>query len=151
MSWSRHLAIRTKLVLTLALILGPISCRGQRNRDCELFVTSVNSVLSEIDRHVSQLDGGDSTNVADMRRLASLYLTLAETIAHMKLTTPEIVRESQTYQKMVRTAAAAANAVADALATEDLEKALAAQNQFSTVVKEEDQVVQRINGFCAAQ
>ncbi len=51
---------------------------------------------------------------------------------------------------MVATAATAANAVADALAAEDLEKALAAQNQFTSVVSEEDRVVQRINAYCAA-
>jgi hypothetical protein len=52
---------------------------------------------------------------------------------------------------MVTTAASAANAVADALAAEDFEKALAAQNQFTAVVTEEDRVVQRINAFCAAR
>ncbi len=134
----------------LLAILACTACRGQRSRDCEIFVTSVNGVLSEIDRHVTHVDGGELTNVSDMRKLASLYQTLAERINQMRLTTPELVRESQSYRAMVKTAASAANQVADALAAEDLEKALVAQNQFSTVVAEEDKVVQRINGFCAA-
>lgn len=146
----RQLAMGKTLALVVALALGPIACRGQRNRDCELFVTSVNGVLSEIDRHVSQLDGGELTNVSDMRKLAELYQRLAEKISHMNLATPELAKESQTYKSMVTTAASAANAVADALAAEDLEKALAAQNQFASVVAEEDRVVQRINGFCAS-
>jgi len=139
-------AFRLSLVVGLACV----SCRGQRSRDCEVFVTSVNGVLAEIDRHVTQVDGGELTNVSDMRKLASLYQTLADKINHMSLSTPELVRESQAYLVMVKTAANAANHVADALAAEDLEKALAAQNQFTTVVAEEDKVVQRINGFCAA-
>ena len=91
------------------------------------------------------------TNLNDMRELARLYLSLADKIAHMNLTTPELARESQAYLAMVKTAANAANQVADALAAEDLEKALVAQNQFTAVVAQEDKVVQRINGFCAAR
>ena len=135
----------------LALAFACTACREQRSRDCEVFVTSVNGVLAEIDRHVTHVDGGELTNVSDMRKLASLYQTLAERISQMRLSTPELVRESQSYRTMVKTAANAANQVADALAAEDLEKALVAQNQFSTVVAEEDKVVQRINGFCAAR
>lgn len=135
----------------LPIALTCMACRGQRSRDCEVFVTSVNGVLSAIDRHIAQVNGGELTNISDMRTLASLYLSLADRIDQMHLTTPELVRESKLYQSMVRTAANAANQVADALAAEDLEKALSAQNQFSTVVTEEDKVVQRINGFCAAQ
>ena len=137
--------------LLLLAMLACVACRGQRSRDCEMFVTSVNEVLSEIDRHISHVDGGELTNISDMRKLASLYQTLAERINQMRLTTPELVRESQSYRAMVKTAANAANQVADALTAEDLEKALVAQNQFSTVVAEEDKVVQRINGFCAAR
>jgi len=147
----RKSAIFKTLMLAMVFSVGLGACRKQRTRDCELFVTSVNGVLSEIDRHISQLDGGELTNVSDMRKLAGLYQILAERISLMKLTAPELVRESRSYQTMVASAAAAANAVADALAAEDLEKALAAQNQFTSVVTEEDRVVQRINGFCAAQ
>jgi hypothetical protein len=124
-------------------------CRGQRSRDCEILVTSVNGVLSAIDRHITQVDGGELTNVNDMRELARLYQTLADKINHMQLATPELVRESQAYRAMVNAAATAANQVADALAAEDLDKALVAQNQFTAVVAEEDKVVQRINGYCA--
>ncbi len=127
-----------------------VGCREQRSRDCETFVTSVNGVLTAIDRHISRVDGGEMTNLNDMRELARLYLSLAEKIDHMNLATPDLIRESQAYLTMVRTAAHAANQVADALAAEDLEKALVAQNQFTAVVADEDKVVQRINGFCAA-
>jgi hypothetical protein len=150
MQSTRQLTIGKTLMLALVISFGASACRGQRSRDCEQFVTSVNGVLAEIDRHISQLDGGELTNVADMRKLASLYQTLAEKISHMNLATPELTKDSQSYRSMVATAATAANAVADALAAEDLEKALAAQNQFTSVVAEEDRVVQRINGFCAA-
>lgn len=126
-------------------------CRGQRSHDCEILVTSVNGVLSAIDRHIARADGGELTTLNDMRELALLYQSLADRISHMNLATPELVRESQAYREMVSTAATAANQVADALAAEDLEKALVAQNQFTAVVAEEDKVVQRINGFCAAR
>jgi hypothetical protein len=140
------------LTLCCGLIaLSCVACRGRRNRDCELFVTSVNGVLAEIDRHVTHVDGGELTNVSDMRKLASLYRALADRIGQMRLETPELARESETYRNMVDKAANAANQVADALAAEDVEKALAAQNQFSSVVTQEDRVVQRINAFCAAQ
>ena len=137
--------------LLLIFVCCTTACRSERSRDCETFVTSVNGVLKAIDRHITQVDGGELTNVNDMRELARLYQTLDERINQMRLTTPELTRESQAYRTMVNTAASAAIQVADALAAEDLEKALVAQNQFARVVAEEDKVVKRINGFCAAR
>jgi uncharacterized protein YukE len=135
--------------LVLSVAVAQLGCRRQRSRDCERFVTSVNDVLAAIDRHIGQVDGGELTNIDDMRKLAHLYETLSDRINHMGLRTPELDREARSYQGMVKTAAQAAHQVADALASEDVEKALTAQKQFSSVVAEEDKVVQRINGLCA--
>jgi uncharacterized protein (UPF0264 family) len=132
----------------VALALG--GCQRQKTRDCAQFVTSVNDVLTAIDRHISEVDGGELTNVEDMRKLAGYYDTLADRIGKLDLSTPELVKQAQSYRVMVKTAARTAKLVADALAAEDLEKALSAQNQFTTVVADEDKVVQRINAFCAA-
>ena len=137
------------LAAGLAAALQGESCRATRGQDCERFVTSVNDVLSAIDKHIAEVDGGELTNVDDMRKLAALYETLGQRIAQMRLSTPELAREAQSYQTMVKSAAGAATAVADALVAEDLEKALAAQNRFTALVTEEDKVVQRINAFCA--
>jgi hypothetical protein len=123
-------------------------CHASRSQDCERFVTSVNEVLSQIDKHVSAQDGGDITNVNDMRKLASLYETLGERIANMHLSNPDLVRDANSYHAMVKMAAIAATQVANALSVDDLEKALAAQRQFTALVAEEDAVVRRINGFC---
>lgn len=150
---SRYHFRRLRQTVAFGLVLGiaasQLGCRRQRSLDCERFVTSVNDVLSAIDRHISQVDGGELTNVDDMRKLAHLYETLSDRINHMGLSTPELDREARSYQGMVKIAAQAAHQVADALASEDVEKALTAQKQFSSVVAEEDKVVQRINGLCA--
>lgn len=131
-------------------MLGAIcGCKAERSRDCENLVTSLNTVLSAIDRHVSARDGGPITNVEDMRKLASLYGQLADRIAQTKLTEPELLKQAQEYRAMVKAAGAAAAQVADAVAQENLEKAMAAQNQFTALVSKEDQVVQRINTICA--
>ncbi len=126
-----------------------VSCRANQGQDCERFVTSVNDVLSAIDKHITAVDGGELTNIEDMRKLAALYETLGQRIALLRLTTPELLREAQIYQTMVKSAAGAAIAVADALVAEDLEKALVAQNRFTALVTEEDKVVRRINALCA--
>lgn len=126
-----------------------VGCRASRSQDCERFVTAVNEVLSKIDQHIAAVDGGELTNVKDMHTLASLYEALGQRITQMRLETPELARDAQSYQAMVNMAADAATRVANALVADDLEKALAAQKQFTTLVAEEDQVVQRINAFCA--
>ena len=135
--------------LAVALAHGVVGCRASRSQDCERFVTSVNEVLSQIDRHIAAVDGGELTNVNDMHTLASLYETLGQRIAQMHLETPELARDAQNYQSMVKMAARAATQVANALVADDLEKALTAQKQFTSLVAEEDKVVQRINAFCA--
>lgn len=138
-----------RVCLALALAHGALGCRASRSQDCERFVTSVNEVLSQIDRHIAAVDGGELTNVNDMHTLASLYETLGQRIKQMHLETPELDREAQSYRSMVKMAADAATRVANALVADDLDKALAAQKQFTTLVTEEDKVVQRINAFCA--
>lgn len=141
-------ATRTQLaaiVVALSLTLG---CRASKTQDCEGFVTSVNDVLAAIDHHINAVDGGELTSVEDMRKLAALYQTLGHRIAQMRINSPELKREATAYQTMVNSAANAALQVADALVAEDLEKALAAQNNFTALVTQEDQVVQRINAFC---
>lgn len=134
-------------LLVAALTLA--GCRASRSQDCERFVTSVNEVLAAIDQHVGAVDGGELTNVNDMRKLAGLYETLGQRIEAMQLSTPELARDAKSYQSMVKLAAAAATQVANALVADDLEKALTAQHQFTALVAEEDKVVQRINEFCA--
>jgi hypothetical protein len=135
--------------LGLGLAQVAVGCRASRSQDCERLVTSVNEVLSRIDRHIAAVDGGELTNVNDMHTLASLYETLGQRIAQMHLDTPELAREAQLYQAMVKSAAEAATLVANALVADDLEKALAAQSHFTALVAEEDKVVQRINTYCA--
>ena len=135
--------------LALGLAHGAIGCRASRSQDCERFVTSVNEVLSQIDQHIAAVDGGELTNINDMHTLASLYETLGQRIAQMHLETPELARDAQNYQSMVKMAARAATQVANALVADDFEKALTAQKQFTSLVAEEDKVVQRINAFCA--
>jgi|GEM_PF-2710633 len=144
-SWKRPSALQALLVCTVVLL----GCRASRSQDCERFVTSVNEVLAEIDRHVGNVDGGELTNVDDMRTLARLYGLLGQRIGQMRLATPELERDAKSYQEMVKLAAAAATQVANALVEEDFEKALAAQHHFSALIAEEDKVVRRINAFCA--
>ena len=146
---SQRLRKAVAVALVLCVAVAQLGCHRERSRDCERFVTSVNDVLSAIDRHISQVDGGELTNIADMRKLGHLYETLSDRINHMGLSTPELDQDARSYQRMVNLAAQAAHQVADALASEDFEKALTAQKQFSAVVAEENKVVQRINGLCA--
>jgi hypothetical protein len=51
---------------------------------------------------------------------------------------------------MAKRAAETARQVADAVETNNADKAQAAQKEFDGIVKEEDQLVNNINSFCQA-
>ena len=142
----RHRFILATVLLSVSLLGG---CgKIKKGQECNTFIDKVNTSLQEIER-ASKAKGDDDTAVAaDMRKLADLYQQLAADVAALDISTPELKQSAKEYQEMAKRASATARRVAEAIETKDLQKATAAQKEFDAIVKQEDQLVGKINSFC---
>ena len=136
----------------LALLAVPAAGCGKMKKttECNAFIEKVNTSLKEIEKHTNTKGTDQKAAAQDMKKLAGLYDKLASDVAALGVTTPDLKKHSDEYQAMAKKAAATARQVAEAVETNNLEKAQTAQKEFDTIVKQEDQLVNNINTFCQA-
>jgi hypothetical protein len=143
----RCLAYSTVLV-SAALALG---CgKMKKSSECNSFIEKVNTSLKEIEKHTNSKGTDQKAAAQDMKQLAGLYEKLATDVAALGITTPDLKKHSGDYQAMAKKAADTARQVAEAVETNNLDKAQSAQKEFDDIVKKEDQLVNNINNFCQA-
>lgn len=142
-SWSIIVA------LACAVAVGGCS-KMKKTTECNAFIDKVNTSLKEIEKHTNAKTADQKAAIADMKKLAGLYDRLATDVGALSISTPDLKRHSSDYQQMAKRAAEAARQVADAVETNNLAKAQAAQKVFDGIVKQEDQLVNNINSFCQA-
>lgn len=135
------------LVMAGALALGGCS-RAKKAEECSVFVDKVNAALRQIERNTQTEAQDDSAAVAEMRRLADQYDMLAHDVGALKISSRELRAHALEYRRMANSAASAARNVAAAVESKDIQQASEAQNAFDQIVKQEDQLVARINDFC---
>ena len=139
-------------LLLLALLAAPaVGCgKMKKTTECNAFIEKVNTSLKEIEKHTNTKGTDQKAAAQDMKKLAGLYDKLASDVAALGVTTPDLKKHSDDYQAMAKKAAETARQVAEAVETNNLEKAQTAQKEFDTIVKQEDQLVNNINTFCQA-
>jgi hypothetical protein len=71
-------------------------------------------------------------------------------VGAIDITTPDLKKSATEYQGMCTRAATTARAVATALENKNADQGVAAQKEFDKVVKEEDELVNKINTYCQA-
>jgi hypothetical protein len=136
-------------LLGLALAIGVASgCRNPRNDECRAFVYAVNARLAEIDHATAEGSDAHSVNSSDMRRLADLYQKLADKTDAIAISSTELQNLRGQYRAMVLDSARLARGIADSLDAKNIEAAMKAHEQFSSVVSREDELVTRVNSFC---
>ena len=113
-----------------------------------MFIDKVNASLKQIEKHTQAEAKDDTAAVAEMRRLADQYDTLAGDVRALRITNRDLKKHALEYQKMASKAAAAARQVARAVEAKDVQQATEAQNAFDEIVKSEDKLVARINALC---
>jgi uncharacterized protein YoxC len=143
--------MRFRFALVLAIAMLSVGCgKIKKSKECKTFIDKVNASLKEIEKHTNTTGKDDAKAVAEMKTLADLYDQLSKDVAAMEITTPELKTQSTEYQTMANKAAATARDVAQAIETQDPEKADKAKKEFDQIVKQEDDLVNKINGFCSA-
>ena len=142
--------MRTSLRLALLLVVLALSACGRAKtaQECSVFIDKVNESLKRIEKHTQAEARDDTAAVAEMRRLADQYDTLANDVRALRITNRDLKKHALEYQKMAGRAAAAARQVARAVEAKDIQQAKEAQDAFDEIVKREDKLVARINALC---
>ena len=120
----------------------------KKKEECNNFIEKANAALTEVKKYGNAANKDDAKAIADMKKLAGIYEQLAKDVGALPITTAELKKQVTDYQAMASKAAATAKDVAKAIETQDAAKAEAAQKEFDKIVKQEDALVTKINGFC---
>lgn len=141
----RHLA------LAAAICLATAGCgKIKKTSECNAFIDKVNTSLKEIEKHTTSKGEDDAQTIAEMKKLGELYEQLSKDVGALEITTADLKKHATDYQQMAQKAAATARDVAAAIETKDGDKAEKAQKDFDQIVKQEDELVNKINSFCQA-
>ena len=140
---------RRAFLLIVAACLALSGCnRARKVEECSAFIDRVNGALRQIERNTQMEAQDDSAAVAEMRRLADQYDTLAHDVGTLKISSRQLRVHALAYRRMANSAASAARQVAAAVESKNIQEATQAQNAFDEIVKQEDRLVARINDFC---
>ncbi len=137
--------------LLIALVFVLTGCgKIKKTKECNAFIDKVNTALKEIEQHTNTAGQDDAKAVAEMKKLGELYDQLAKDVGSQEITTTELKAHATEYQSMASKAAATARQVAQAIETQNSDQAESAQKEFDKIVKQEDELVNKINTFCQA-
>jgi hypothetical protein len=136
------------VALVLASCLAPGCGKFKKTKECNAFIEKVNTAIKEIEQHSASKAGDDAQVISEMKKLADLYDQLAKDVGALDITTPDLKKHAGEYQGMCGKAAQTARQVATAVETKNADQADNAQKEFDKIVKQEDDLVNQINGFC---
>lgn len=141
----RHLAAAGVIALSLT------GCgKIKKTSECNTFIDKVNTSLKEIEKHTSTKAENEAQTISGMKRLGELYDQLAKDVGAIEIATPDLKKQVGDYQAMAQKAAATSREVASAVEAKDGDKIDKAQKEFDQIVKQEDELVNKINSYCQA-
>jgi hypothetical protein len=139
------------LLLLLALFSTTLGCgKFRKTKECNAFIDKVNGSVKEIERLSAAKGDDDAQAIANMKKIGDLWEALAKDVGAIDITTPELKKSATEYQGMCTRAAATARQVATALESKNADQGDTAQKEFDKIVKEEDELVNKINTYCQA-
>jgi ABC-type transporter Mla subunit MlaD len=134
-----------------AIALATTGCgKIKKTSECNTFIDKVNASLKEIEKHTTKKSDDEAQTIAGMQKLGELYTALAKDVGDLEITTKDLEKHVGEYQQMAERAASTARDVATAVQAKDGDKIDKAQKEFDRIVKQEDELVNKINSFCQA-
>jgi ABC-type transporter Mla subunit MlaD len=122
----------------------------KKTSECNTFIDKVNASLKEIEKHTTKKSDNEAQTIEGMQKLSELYSALAKEVGGLEIKTPDLKQQVVEYQQMAERAASTSRDVASAVQAKDGEKIDKAQKEFDRIVKQEDELVNKINSFCQA-
>jgi methyl-accepting chemotaxis protein len=141
----RHLAAAGLIALSVS------GCgKIKKTSECNTFIDKVNASLKEIEKHTSTKAENEAQTISGMKRLGDLYEQLAKDVGAIEIATPELKKHVGDYQAMAQRASTTSRDVASAVEAKDGDRIDKAQKEFDQIVKQEDELVNKINSYCQA-
>lgn len=146
------MAVRSNVGMRLwplvVVALSPGCARVEQARQCNAFSSTVSAALVQI-RATTRANATSEAGAArDLVKLAELYDQLARDVAHLAASNDELRRDFASYQALCARTARAVRERAEAITAADVARAEAATRDLAAVVKEEDELVGKINARC---
>lgn len=142
---------RFPFVFAVLLAFAVTGCaKMKRTKECNAFIGKVNTALKEIEKHTNTTGQDDAKAIAEMKKLGDLYEALANDVGGLEITTDDLKSHAGEYQAMATKAASTARQVAQAIETKNAKQADQAKEEFDKIVKQEDELVGKINTLCQA-
>jgi hypothetical protein len=134
--------------LALAAVLALGACGPSKAGQCADLVGVINrGVTALAEGHKQQTN--DPTGTVELRAMAASMDKVAEELHGLKLDLPELRDFAGKYEKLAKDAAESARAVADAADKKDKPGVQKAQDKLAQVVRQEDGIIEGLNGFCS--
>jgi hypothetical protein len=120
-------------------------------KECTAFTGKVNETLRKVLELTQRQSSSQSDLVSDMDELAATYDRLAVDIGALDLQSKTLEKYATEYREMCAKAASAARQVGNAVRTKNAKQAESAEKDFDKIVKQEDELVDRINRLCGLE
>jgi hypothetical protein len=116
--------------------------------ECLGFTGKVNQTLRTVVELTQKQSQNDAELIDDMEQLAKAYDQLAVDIGAMDFKSATLEKYATEYREMCAKAASSARQVGNAIRTKNVKQAETAEKDFGKIVKQEDELVDRINRLC---
>lgn len=128
-------------------LVAPLFACGaaKKAQECNAVIEKINAAQQEAEK----MKPSAETAPGDVKKVADLFDKLSKDLGAMDISNKELKGFVTEYQGMSSKAAAAARKLAEAVEAKDLAKIQAATTEMNAATGPEDQLVQKINGFCS--
>jgi hypothetical protein len=133
--------------LTLGALLALPACGPSKQGQCAELVGVINKGVTALAEGEKQRTN-DPSGTVELRTMATTIEKVGEEVHGLKLDLAELRDLAGKYEKLAKDAAVAARAVADAAEKKDKPGVEKAQEKLTQVVRQEDAIIEGINGFC---
>lgn len=136
-------ALETTLALAASLALSASGCGAVKKvQECGQMTKTINDGITKVKAALAQ------PSAAAFRKVADAYDELGGNMGKLAISTDALKKDQAAYVTLTKDASKASRDFASALDAKDTKREQAAQKEFEHVKKEEDGLVDKINGTC---